>query len=155
MITIRKYRREDARAVAGLIGRTYARFNRHEGTKQAVRDYIQSYDPMGKKTEDIHRRFRRTPNCFVAVTGSQIVGVVRGTENRLVNLFVDGNCHRQGIATRLVERFEKACRKAGGKDIVLRSSLYATPFYESVGYKKTTGIRHFHGLRIQPMKKIL
>jgi hypothetical protein len=38
---------------------------------------------------------------------------------------------------------------------VLRSSLYATPFYESVGYKKTTGIRHFHGLRIQPMKKIL
>ncbi|MFC1574154.1 GNAT family N-acetyltransferase [Candidatus Latescibacterota bacterium] len=155
MITIRKYRRGDARSIAALISKTYSRFNRHEGTKQAVREYVESYNPKGKKTEDIHKRFSRTPNCFVAVVGSRVVGMVRGIENRLINLFVDGNYHRQGIATRLVERFEKTCRKAGFKDIVLRGSLYATTFYESMSYKKTTGIRNFQGLKVQPMKKIL
>ena len=155
MITIRKYRREDARAVAALISETYSRFNSHEGTKLAVSEYIVSYDPKGKRTEDIHKRFFRTPNCFVALAGSRVIGMVRGIENRLINLFVNGDYHRQGIARRLVQRFEKACLKAGFTHIVLRGSLYATPFYESVGYKKTTGVRNFHGLKAQPMKKKL
>jgi GNAT superfamily N-acetyltransferase len=155
MITVRKYRRGDARLVAALISETYSRFNQHEGTKQAVREYVESYNAKGKMTEDIHKRFSRTPNFFVAVTGSRVVGMVRGIDNRLVNLFVDGNYHRQDIATRLVERFEKACRKAGFKEIVLRGSLYATPFYESVGYKKTTGVLNFNGLKVQPMRKKL
>jgi len=155
MITIRKYRSGDAFAVAQLISTTYSRFNRREGTKQAVRDYARSYDPKGKKREDIHKRFARTPNCFIAVVGSRVIGMVRGIENHLINLFVDGKYHRQGIATRLVRKFEVTCRAAGVKEIVLRGTLYATPFYESAGYKKTTGIRNFQGLKVQPMKKKL
>ena len=155
MIVIRKYQRTDARAVTALISETYSRFNSHEGSKRAVQDYVESYSPEGKSTDDIHKRFSRTPRCFVALAGSRVVGVVRGIENRLINLFVDGDYHRQGIATRLVHRFEKACLQAGFSDIVLRSSLYATPFYESLGYKKTTGVRNFHGLKVQPMKKKL
>jgi hypothetical protein len=38
---------------------------------------------------------------------------------------------------------------------VLRGSLYATPFYQSMGYRKTTGVRKLHGLKIQPMRKEL
>jgi len=155
MITIRKYKREDARTVATLISKTFFRFNRHEGTKLAVQDYIENHNPKGKKTEDLHKRFSLTPNFFVAVSGSRVVGMVRGIENRLINLFVDGNYHRQGIGTRLVHKFEKSCREAGFTEIVLRASLYATLFYETVGYKKTTGIRNFHGLRVQPMRKNL
>ncbi len=155
MIVIRKYRSDDARAVAALISRTYSRFNSQEGTKRAVRDYIDSYSPKGRKTKDLHARFSRTPNCFVALAGSQVTGMVRGIENNLINLFVDGEYHRQGIATRLVCRLEQACLQAGFSDIALRGSLYATPFYESMGYKKTTGVRNFHGLRVQPMKKTL
>jgi len=155
MITIRKYRRGDARSVAALISSTYSRFNRQEGSAHAVQGYVNSYSPKGKKTEDIHKRFSRTPNCYIAIAGSRVVGMVRGIENRLINLFVDGNYHRQGIATRLVQRFEMTCRATGAKEVVLRGSLYATPFYESVGYKKTTGIRNFHGLKVQPMKKKL
>lgn len=155
MVTIRKYRQGDARSISALISATYLRFNRHEGAKQAVRKYVDSYNPRGKKAEDLHNRFARTPNCFVAITGSRIVGVVRGIENRLINLFVDGKFHRRGIATRLLERFEMVCRKSGFKEIVLRASLYATPFYKSAGYKKTTGVRSLHGLEFQPMKKEL
>ncbi len=155
MITIRKYERNDARAVAALISETYARFNAHEGTLDAVRQYVENYCPKGKKTVDLHKRFSRTPLCFVAVDRTKVVGVVRGIENRLVNLFVDGKHHRQGIATRLVQRFEKACRTAGFTDIVLRGSLFATSFYETVGYRRTTGVRNFHGLKVQPMRKKL
>jgi len=43
----------------------------------------------------------------VAVDGSKVVGVVRGVENHLINLFVDGDYQRQDIATRLVQRFQQ------------------------------------------------
>jgi GNAT superfamily N-acetyltransferase len=155
MIRIRKYKCDDARAVAVLISETYSRFNSREGSRRAVHEYVESYSPNGKRTEDLHKRFSRTPNCFVALSGSCVVGMVRGIENRLINLFVDGDYHRQGIAALLVHRFESACLTAGFTEIVLRGSLYATPFYESMGYKKTTGIRNFHGLKVQPMKKKL
>jgi len=155
MITIRKYKRKDARAVAALVSKTYSHFNVNEGTKEAVRRYVESYSPKGKTTEDIHNRFCRTPHCFVAVAGCRVVGMVRGIQNRLVNLFVDGGFHRQGIATRLARRFENACRQGGFTHVVLRGSLYATPFYQSMGYRKTTGVRKLHGLKIQPMRKEL
>jgi hypothetical protein len=41
----------------------------------------------------------------------------------------------------------------GSDEIQIRASLYASAFYQKQGYKKTTGIRSFHGLKIQPMKK--
>ena len=39
--------------------------------------------------------------------------------------------------------------------IKIRASLYATSFYEKLGYKKTTGTRPFYGFKIQPMSKKL
>lgn len=155
MIRIRKYKRDDARAAAALISSTYAVFNSHEGTQSAVRDYTRSYCPNGKSTEEIHQRLSRTPICFIAHDGVRVVGIVRGIENRLINLFVHGDFHRRGIATQLVRKFEKACLKKGFTEVVLHGSIYATPFYESVGYRKTTGIRNYQGLKVQPMKKKL
>ena len=155
MITIRKYKNGDAKAMSRLISNTYARFCASEGTPDAVRRYVESYDPRGKTLADIRKRFAKTPLCFVAVNGSRIVGVVRGVENRLVNLFVDARFHRRGVATRLIKRFEKICQKTDITDIVLRASLYAVPFYQSMGYTKITGVRNFHGLKVQPMKKRL
>lgn len=155
MMLIRKYMAEDAWAVAALISKTYSRFNAHEGTPEAVRQYVDSYNPVDKSIEEIRQRFTRTPCCFVASANPGIVGVVRGIENRIVNLFVDEAYHRQKIATRLVQRFEEVSHQAGSTEIVLRASLYAIPFYQALGYKKTTGIRNFHGLSVQPMKKNL
>jgi hypothetical protein len=42
--------------------------------------------------------------------------------------------------------------------ISLAATLYAVPFYEAMGYKKTTGVRNCwsfggRGLKYQPMKK--
>ncbi len=53
-----------------------------------------------------------------------------------------------------IEKFEKEAKK-NSSYIKTRASLFAVPFYRKMGYKKTTGIRKFKGLKIQPMKKIL
>ncbi|MFC1647489.1 GNAT family N-acetyltransferase, partial [Patescibacteria group bacterium] len=39
------------------------------------------------------------------------------------------------------------------KELKISASLYSVPFYLSVGYKKTTGIRNHKGIKFQPMKK--
>lgn len=155
MIEVRRYRRSDARAVSALISRTYASFNAEEGTPEGVRAYVERFRVSGKTTEEINERFARTPVFFVAMDGSEPIGLVRGRDSHLVNLYVDGGHHREGIATYLFSRFEEVCCRAGYSEITVRSSLFAVPFYTRMGFKKTTGIRTMHGLKVQPMKKRL
>lgn len=155
MVTIRKYRPDDARGVAEPIRETYSAFCRVEGTEEAVQDYVDHYNPSEKSDSEVENIFSRTPIRLVAVSGSRLVGVLRARYNRITNLFVHGDFHRRGIATRLVNRFEKTCLATGLSEVILRGSLYAIPFYEAIGYKKPTGVRNFQGLKAQPMKKKL
>ncbi len=97
---------------------------------------------------------------FVAEKDGEIVGVLRGRTDKLQSLFVRGDLHRQGIGRRLVERFEHECIGQGAVEIKLMSTLYAVPFYQAMGYKKSTGVRKMNsfegeGLPYQPMKKVL
>ena len=54
----------------------------------------------------------------------------------------------------LMKRIEK---DLNGKTNILKvySSLYAIPFYQKIGYKKSTGIRWKKGMVCQPMKKVI
>ena len=155
MITIRKYRPADARSVATLISETYSEFCRLEGEEHAVQKYVDHYNPIGRSDSEVEGLFTHTSIRLVATSDSRLVAILRARENRITNLFVHRKYHRRGIATRLVNRFEKACLAEGVTEVVLRGSLYAIPFYEAIGYKKTTGIRTFRDLKIQPMKKSL
>ena len=78
----------------------------------------------------------------------------------LSSLFVSGAHHRQGIASALVEQFEQEYTAQGVRVFKLMATLYAVPFYVSVGYKKSTGVRSMRsfeedGLPYQPMKKVV
>lgn len=94
-----------------------------------------------------------SPIFFLAIDKQKIVGMIRGTENRIINLFVLGSYHGKGIGKKLVEKFEMEARKGNSKIIKIRSSLFAISFYEKMGYKKSTGIKNFKGIKIQPMWK--
>jgi GNAT superfamily N-acetyltransferase len=154
MIRIRTYRPTDARACAQLIRATYAAYNAAGGSTAAVKRYLDKHYPLGDLPA-IRRTFARTPVFFVAVAGRSVVGLVRGSDNRIVSLFVDGRQHRQGIGTRLVERFERECAKRELKCVVLRAAPYAVPFYQTLGYVKTTGVKKYFGLPVQPMRRWL
>lgn len=135
---------------------TYKTFNSDEFYKRsAVTDYINYYDPAKNSVQELYQNFQRTPIFYVAVEGKRIIGMIRGRPERVSNLFVAKMSHNKGIGTKLMHTFETQAKKLNSKEIKIRASLYATPFYEKIGYQKTTGIRNFRGLKVQPMKKVL
>ena len=154
MIQIRKYSQQDLFQTAALISETFHKFNFKDNTPGAAKAYAAFYDPSLNRTE-IKTRFDDSTLFFVAHRHDQIVGMLRAIENRIVNLFVNEKFQKKGVGIKLIQQYEKECKKLGHREIVLRSQLYAVPFYHACGYKKTTGIRNKDGLLVQPMKKQL
>ncbi len=163
-VIIRKYSEEtDAQPVGWLIADTYRKFNlafaSFADQQKMLGPFAHAWsdDPSH---QDAIARILRTEMIFVATHGSQVVGVLRCRPGRLQSLFVREDHHRQGIASRLVERCERECEIRGSRVISLASTLYAVPFYQALGYKKSTGVRigwsfEGYGLPYQPMRKVL
>jgi len=163
-IIIRQYDEPtDAKPVGTLIAETYRKFNLGFASPTEQEKllgpffYAESDDPS-RQSEII--RVLRAEMVFIAADDDQIVGVLRCKPNRIQSLFVREDHHRKGIGRMLVERCEQECTSNGSKVIHLAATLYALPFYTALGYKKSTGVRiggsfEGHGLRYQPMKKVL
>lgn len=164
MIIIRNYdETTDAQKVGVLIAETYRKYNldfaspAEQGKLLGPFRYAGSDNPSHREAIT---KVLRTAMIFVATDGDQIVGVLRCKPGRLQSLFVREDHHHQGIGRKLVERCEEWCAARGSKEIRLAATIYAVPFYQVVGYKKSTGIRNGwsfngEGLRYQPMKKEL
>jgi len=169
MHQIRRYTKSDAQHVGVLIANTYAKFNLAQMTSQQRKAmlgpfaYARSSLPEQREAVAIAIS---APSVWVAEADGEIVGVLRGgrTDHRgrtvLSSLFVNGRQHRQGIGRGLVERFEQEYAGHGAEVFKLAATLYAVPFYLSVGYKRSTSVRSLQsfgepGLPYQPMKKTL
>ena len=162
MIRIREYRARDSRKVGELIAETFGRINLDYASPEERADLL---GPFRFARSDTHThaeeiaRVLQAEIALVAVDQRDIVGILRGRPNKLQSLFVQIDRLRQGIGRRLVERFEEECIAQGAGHVRVMSSLYAVPFYQAMGYKKTTGVRKMHsfegeGLQYQPMKKV-
>jgi len=162
-IVVRDYRDTDALAAGILIADTYRKFNLNFASAD---EQIKLLGPFANAHSDVPEELALVAEtisaemAYVAVDGEDLVGVLRGRLGRLQSLFVREDYHRRGVGRLLVERFETACRALGSTQITLASSLYAVPFYLSVGFKRSTGVRNSRsfgepGLRIQPLKKVL
>jgi predicted N-acetyltransferase YhbS len=163
MITIRAYHEQDAPTVGRLIADTYGAFNLSFVPPRERAPFLGPFQ-YADSSEEQHRaaiaRAIRSQVVFVAEEGGEIVGVLRGREERLASLFVRGDRHRQGIGRALVTRFEAESVARGVRVIRVASTLYAVAFYLRMGYKRSTGVRagwSFEGvgLRYQPMRKEL
>ena len=154
-IIIRKYKESDLIPCAEVVRACFRKYNSKEGTKKAINNYIQMYDPKKENLNNIKKNFNSSSICLVAIYKNNVIGLIRGNKNRIGNFFVDGKFHRKGIGKMLMNAFESKVKKDKSKFIKLRSSIYAVPIYERLGYKKTTNIRSMHGIKVQPMKKIL
>jgi GNAT superfamily N-acetyltransferase len=160
---IRPYDERDARVVGQLIADTYLEFNLSFAPPGERRLFLGPFQ-HARSSEPAHQaaigRVIRSEIVLVAERDGEIVGVLRGRQERLASLFVRGDCHRQGIGRGLVEHFEQACQRQGTTVIRVAATLYAVPFYLALGYKRSTGVRsgwsfEGHGLKYQPMKKRL
>jgi predicted N-acetyltransferase YhbS len=154
MIRIRTFRKFDVIESARLVREVFSKFNYKEGSKKTVERYLNFYRTTKENLEKLEKEFLSFPIAFVAVDDAKVIGFVRGTANKVSNLYVKGRYHGKGIGRKLMERFEKEAVKQGFREIRIKSSLYAISFYQRLGYKKTTGIRNLFGLKVQPMKKV-
>jgi N-acetylglutamate synthase-like GNAT family acetyltransferase len=152
---IRKAKKEDVSEAHRLVQKTFKKCNFNEGPKKSIQEYLDWHNPS-KNLKELEKGFDKSEIYLLAVDNNEkIIGMIKGKRNKIGNLFVNPKYHRKGIAKKLVERFEKHAKKLGSNRIWMRSSLYAVPFYQIMGYKKTTGIKNFHGSNIQPMAKEL
>jgi GNAT superfamily N-acetyltransferase len=163
VITIRNYTEKDAGSVGRLIAETYSIFNLSFVPAEELGQFLGPFQ-FARSHETAHQaaiaKVIQSEMVFVAEEDGRIVGVLRGRRVRLGSLFVCGDCHRQGIGRKLVERFEQACLLQGPTVIRVAATLYGIPFYLAMGYKRSTGLRtgwsfDGHGLTIQPMRKVL
>ena len=169
MLTIRTYQKNDSGQVGILIAETYGGFNLPEMLPEKKLSMLGPF-AFAHSTDRKHReaiaKAIEAPSVWVADQNGAIVGVLRGGRTDhlgrtvLSSLFVSGKYHRQGIGRALVEQFEAEYIAQGVSVFKLSATLYAVPFYLSVGYKKSTGVRSMHsfeesGLPYQPMKKVL
>jgi GNAT superfamily N-acetyltransferase len=120
-----------------------------------VATYLYHYDIKNRGADDIIKGFSFSPIVVAAFDGEKIIGIIRGRKEKIINLFVNGRYHKQGIGRQLVSKFELLACRQGAKFIKICASPYAVEFYKKVGYKKTTGVRLKKGLKYQPMKKYL
>jgi len=163
--TIRRYRESDAETAGCLIAETFRRFNLSYASAGEQERLLGPFRHAGS-SDPAHRReiaaLLQAPIVLAATvreTG-RIVGILRGRPGRLHSLFVHEEFHRRGIGRAMMAVFEATCLASGVDRITMQSSLYAVPFYQALGYKRSTGVRSgpcFDGADFpyQPMKKLL
>ncbi len=163
MITIRNYTKNDSQEVGRLIADTYREFNLSFASLEEQTLLLGPFR-HARSAEIGHQKaitkILESPMIYVVEIGREIVGVLRGREERLASLFIRKDHHHQGIGRRLVEQFEAESLAQGVSVIRVAATLYAVPFYLRLGYRKSTGVRtgwsfDGYGLQVQPMKKVL
>ena len=162
-IVIRDYRDDDSGEVGRLIARVFRRYNLSYASPAEQEKLLGPFRHAGSCEPGHCRRIAevlRAPIVLVAGVEGRIVGVLRGRYGRLHSLFVDDGFHRRGIGRRLVGAFEARLLEGGCDKITLQSTLLAVPFYQRLGYKRSTGVRtgpcfDGGGFRYQPMRKTL
>jgi len=162
-VRIRQFRASDSVEVGRLIADTFGEFNLSYASDEEKERLLGPFR-HAHSSDDAHQaqiaKVIRAPWVLVAVDCEAIVGVLRGSPGRLHSLFIRKDYHGRGIGRRLMTAFERKVKKAGESKITLQSSLYAVPFYQSLGYKRTTRALCgpcFDGtvFPYQPMKKVL
>lgn len=97
-----------------------------------------------------------TNSMYVALHGDKIVGVIgEKWKNGHINIvFVDGEYHRKGIATELMNFMICDLKLCGFDKITLFSSSYGMPFYLNYGFIATDTEQHSDGFIFIPMEYI-
>lgn len=154
MFKIRKFTKKDTANAALLMVNVYKKFNQGEATKKGLQEYVNSIHPKKVPLDKLYKKLNK-PLVFVATDKEKIIGIIRGTSDRINSLFVAGKYQKQGVGKKLVEFFISTAKKRGAKFIKVRSSVFAVPFYKAMGFKKTTGLRRPHGMKMYNMKRVL
>ena len=154
MTTYREFIKKDSKKVSLLVTSVYEQFCKNETSSEFLTIFKDILDPKKHCEENLFNKIKRE-FTYVAKNENKIIGIIVSEKGRIKKLFVDGDYHHKGIASHLLKMVENDHKKFNINEIKIRSSIYALPFYQKHGYKKTTGIRCFNGMKNFPLKKKL
>lgn len=150
MITYRKASANDIRPALDLALRVFMEFEASEYEPEATPRFKADvvYNDVA-----IQNWARGTNSMYVACDDDRIVGVVgEQSGNGHINIvFVDGQYHRRGIATELMNHIICDLKLRGLGKITLFSSPYGLPFYLQYGFTPTDAERRSDGFIFTPM----
>ena len=154
-MTIRRFKESDIQEVSTLAMTTFLKFNGKDYfSESAIQKVLDSWDYQ--KNNHFVEDMRRTDIYFCAIDSQEnIIGLIRGTKDKVKSLFVHGDFHHQGIGRMLMNMFEFEARNQGSRQITLESSLFAAPFYERMDFQRTSDLINFEGLKVYSMRKDL
>jgi GNAT superfamily N-acetyltransferase len=91
-------------------------------------------------------------NAFVASENGKIIGMINERGGGHVSmLFVDGDFHRNGIATALMNQMMQDLKSKNIMRITVNSSPFGVPFYEHYGFTATDEMQRKDGFIYLPM----
>lgn len=87
----------------------------------------------------------------------ELAGVIATKGKNHINmLFVKKEYHRQGIARRLFNAVEEACKSMNGiSEITVNSTPYAVAVYNRLGFIETDNEQLVNGIRFTPMSYLI
>jgi GNAT superfamily N-acetyltransferase len=133
----------DAEDIARLISLTSKKYNFSEN-EPCPTWFVASID------QEKIKELIQTPHYVwhIAVQENKVIGVLAVSENKLIKyFFVHPDYHRKGIAISIWQRALPFL----ASEVTVRSSAFAIPFYERLGFKKVGGIDYFNGVSYQSM----
>ena len=135
--------------VCNLVALSFNEFIAPGFTEEGVEEFFKYSNPRA-----LRRRSRGGHHVILAEADGKIAGMVEVKELRhLSMLYVDKDFHRKGIASELVTHALDYIRSNTPvpNEVTVNSSIYARPFYESIGFRKTEEEKTIFGILHIPM----
>ncbi len=140
-IIVRPMKADDIMSVRRIVQECYEFLAQREGfTLEQIRRLVEercSDDWIG----EAYARYQ----SFVALVDQAVVGVVGIEGNDVAELFVRPDHHCRGVGSILFETAEQAIADAGHSELTVRTTGYATGFYERMGAQTVGKMRCPHG----------
>lgn len=150
-LRIRRAVPDDAPAISALI-LSLAHHCLLESDGAGAEDFLQSLNPEG-----IARNLSNTElDYYVGTAGNQLVGVVAVRHRtHLFHLFVGQEFQRMGVAKLLWSYVEEVYKwRSSSALTTVNATLFAVPFYESVGFRASGPQVQTNGVAFIPMQLV-
>ncbi|MEZ4546373.1 MAG: GNAT family N-acetyltransferase [Thermodesulfobacteriota bacterium] len=135
-------------AVSNLVARSFNEFIAPGFSEEGIDEFFKYANPA-------HSRSARTLHfVLVAEADGDIAGMIEIRELKHISmLFVDKAHHRKGIRKELFRLALERIISEGSppKSVTVHSSRFAVPFYESLGFTKTSEEKIIYGVIHIPM----
>jgi len=130
MIEIRNFEPKDATTVCNLI-----RINDLEIASQSYPKGVITYWDKDLTPDKILEKSRQRI-CFVAEQDKKVVGYISFLEREIKKLFVLPELHRRGIGRELISKIDEVAKEKSLDKLIVYSTIYGEPFYQSCGFNK-------------------